>query len=164
SMLKKISRVLALSIILASLLMCGVAVYAQSSASSHSLITQKIDETALVTLAGNTRPEVHFARDMGPVSDSVQLAHMYLQMKLSPSQEADVAALVNRLHDPSAAEYHKWLSLAEIETRFGPAQDDISKVSAWLESHGFTVNVWISVWNASRIELAGPRKSTTPLC
>jgi subtilase family serine protease len=65
--------------------------------------------------------------------------------------------LVNRLHDPAAAEYHKWLSLAEIEERFGPAQDDIKTVSAWLESHGFTVNV---VYRANGvIDFSGPASS-----
>ena len=106
--------VLALSSVVALLLVCSVPAYAQSRAASHSMISQKIDETALVTLAGNTRPEVRTARDMGPVSDNLQMSHMFLQMKMSLQQEANVKALVNRLHDPSAAEYHKWLSLAEI--------------------------------------------------
>jgi subtilase family serine protease len=121
------------------------------------MISQGIDESALVTLAGNTRPEVRTGRDMGPVSDSLQMSHMFLQMKMSPQQEADVEALVNRLHDSSAPEYHKWLSLAEIEERFGPASDDINTVSAWLESHGFTVNV---VYRANGvIDFSGPASS-----
>jgi subtilase family serine protease len=157
SMPRKAGLVLALSSVVALLLVCSVPAYAQSSAASHSMISQKIDETALVTLAGNTRPEVRTGRDMGPVSDSLQMSHMFLQMKMSPQQEADVKALVDRLHDPSAAEYHKWLSLAEIEERFGPAQDDIKTVSDWLESHGFTVNV---VYRANGvIDFSGPARS-----
>jgi subtilase family serine protease len=140
-MLKKTGPALVFSSLVALLLVCGVATHAQSSASSHALITQHIDESALVTLAGNTRPEVQSARDLGPVSDSLQLSHMYLQMKMSPEQEADAAALIERLHDPSSAEYHQWLSLAQIEQRFGPAQADLNTVTAWLESHAFTVNV-----------------------
>jgi subtilase family serine protease len=153
---RKARLVLALSSIVALLLVGSVPAYAQSSA-SHALISQKIDETALVTLAGNTRPEVSIASDLGPVSDSLQMSHMFLQMKMSPQQEADIEALVNRLHDPSAAEYHKWLSLAEIEERFGPAQDDIKTVSEWLESHGFTLNV---VYRANGvIDFSGPASS-----
>jgi subtilase family serine protease len=156
-MLRKAALGLALNSVVALLLVCSVPTYAQSSAASHSLISQKIDETDLVTLAGNTRPEVRTARDMGAVSDSLQMSHMFLQMKMSPQQEADVEALVNRLHDPSAAEFHRWLSLAEIEERFGPAQDDIKTVSDWLESHGFTVNL---VYRANGvIDFSGPASS-----
>ena len=114
--------------------------YGQSGEETHALISQKIDESALVTLKGNTRPEVRFGRDMGLVSDSLQLSHMYLQMKISSRQEMEAAALIKRLHDLSDAEYHQWLSLAEIESRFGPAAEDIHTVKAWLTSHGFAVN------------------------
>ena len=154
-MLKKGSLVLALGTVLALLLTCSESVYAQSSA-SRPLVSQKIDEAARVTLSGNTRPEVRFGRDMGPVSADLQLSHMYLQMKMSPAQEADVATLVNRLHDPTAAEYHKWLSLAEVEERFGPSQEDIKTVSGWLESHGFTVNTVLST-NVV-IDFSGPAR------
>lgn len=154
---RKAGLVLVLSSVVALRLVCNIPAYTQSSAASHSLISQKIDEMDLVTLAGNTRPEVRTGRDLGPVSDSLQMSHMFLQMKMSPQQEADVKALVNRLHDPSAAEYHKWLSLAEIEERFGPAPDDIQTVSDWLGSHGFTVNV---VYRANGvIDFSGPASS-----
>lgn len=138
------------------MIVCAAAIpaSAQTSAQAPQLITQKVDEGKLVRLEGNTRPEVHYARDMGAVSDSLQLSHMYLQMKMSPAQEADVAALVTRLHDPSAAEYHQWLSLADIEQRFGPATADINTVSAWLESHGFGVN---QIYRANGvIDFSGP--------
>jgi hypothetical protein len=140
SVSQKAGLVLALGSVVALLLMCGVAAQAQSSSASHTMITQKVDETRLVTLAGNTRPEVHFARDMGAVSDSLHLSHMYLQMRMSPAQKADVASLMTRLHDPASPEYHKWLTAAEIEDRFGPSDADVKTVSSWLESHGFTVN------------------------
>lgn len=156
-MQRKAGLFLALSSVVALLLVCSAPAYAQSSTASRGLTTQKIDETALVTLAGNTRPEVHTAVDLGPVSDSLQLSHMFLQMKMSPAQQADFAALVTRLHDPSAAEYHKWLSSAEIAERFGPAQDDVNVVSTWLESHGFTVN---AVYHANGvIDFSGPSSS-----
>src|SRR5579862_5237040 len=140
SMSRKAGLFLTLGCTLALLLAASVPAYAQSSP-SHTSISQKIDETARVTLAGNTRPEARAARDLGPVSDDLQMSHMYLQMKMSSQQEKDLDALVTRLHDPSAAEYHKWLSLAQIEERFGSSQEDLNTVSEWLESHGFTVNV-----------------------
>jgi hypothetical protein len=138
------------------MIQCAAAVpaLAQTSAQAPRLITQKIDESKLVRLEGNTRPEVHYARDLGAVSDSLPLSHMYLQMKMSAAQEADADALIARLHNPSSAEFHQWLSLAEIENRFGPAEEDIHAVTAWLESHGFTVN---AVYRANGvIDFTGP--------
>ena len=152
-MSRKAGLFLTLGCTLALLLAASVPAYAQSSP-SHTSISQKIDETARVTLAGNTRPEARAARDLGPVSDDLQMSHMYLQMKMSSQQEKDLDALVTRLHDPSAAEYHKWLSLAQIEERFGSSQEDLNTVSEWLESHGFTVNV---VYRANGvIDFSGP--------
>jgi subtilase family serine protease len=152
-MSRKAGLFLALGCAVALLLIAAVPAHAQSSP-SRPQISQRIDETSRITLAGNTRPEVHIARDLGPVSDDLQMSHMYLQMKMSPEQEKDLDALVTHLHDPSAAEYHKWLSLAEIEEHFGPAQDDLNIVSHWLESHGFTVNV---VYRANGvIDFSGP--------
>jgi subtilase family serine protease len=149
-MLRKAALVFASGGFAALLLVGSVTAYAQAEA----LISQKIDESVLVTLAGNTRPEVQLARDLGPVADGLQMSHMYLQMRISPQQEAELEALVDRLHDPSAAEYHQWLSLAEIEQRFGPAPADLQTVCAWLESHGFTVNV---VYPANGvIDFSGP--------
>jgi subtilase family serine protease len=131
--------------------------YAQSRAPSHALISEQINEADLVTLAGNTRPEVQFARDLGPVPDNLQMSHMYLQMKMSPAQEADIEALIARLHDPSASAYHQWLSLAEIEDRFAPSREDIHAISTWLELHGFIVNV---VYPANGvIDFSGPAGS-----
>jgi subtilase family serine protease len=156
-MARKAALLSGLSSVVALLLVCSVPVCAQSSGGSRPLISQKIDESVLVRLAGNTRPEVLTAADLGAVSDSLQMEHMFLQMKMSAQQEADVAALVDRLHSPSAAEYHQWLSLAEIEQRFGPTQEDMNIVSAWLESHGFTVNV---VYPANGvIDFSGPAGS-----
>ena len=45
------------------------------------------------------------------------------------------------MNDPSSANYHKWLTAEEFGEQFGPAQQDIDTVTAWLKSHGFSVNL-----------------------
>src|SRR5208283_960273 len=50
---------------IAFVLTLNLASYAEAS---RALITQKIDESQLVTLAGNTRPEANAVNDRGPVS------------------------------------------------------------------------------------------------
>jgi subtilase family serine protease len=41
---------------------------------------------------------------------------------------------------PKSPNFHHWLTAAELGQSFGPAQEDIGAVTAWLRSHGFQVN------------------------
>jgi subtilase family serine protease len=108
--------------------------YAQTA-----LLTQPIDESRLVGLVGNTRPEATRTNDLGPVTDDLQL-DMYLQLKRSPEQELAAAQFVESLTDATSPNFHKWITAAEYGLRFGAAPEDIATITRWLESHGFTVN------------------------
>jgi subtilase family serine protease len=119
----------------------SVPLRAQNTIGKRPLITERVDEQKLITLAGNTRPEVKWAKDLGPVAEDLPLEHMYLQLKRAPEQQRALEELVARLHDQKAPEYHHWLTADQIAARFGPAEEDIQSVTAWLESHGFRVNV-----------------------
>jgi len=115
---------------------------AGASAQAPVLITQAIDESALVTLAGNTRPEANAANDQGRVPDSMPIAHMLLQLQRSPQQEQALVKLIDRLHDPHSPNYHQWLTTATFAQQFGLAQQDLNTIRAWLESQGFAVIVY----------------------
>jgi len=41
--------------------------------------------------------------------------------------------------DPTSPNYHKWLTPEEYGSQFGLSQNDVSKITKWLESKGFTV-------------------------
>jgi subtilase family serine protease len=105
------------------------------------LITQAINPANLTTLAGNTRPEANAANDRGRVADSFQLKHMLLQLQRSDIQEQAFETLIDQLHDRNSPNFHKWLSVSEIGTRFGPAPADIQTITGWLQQNGFTVNL-----------------------
>ncbi|MBV9758970.1 MAG: S8/S53 family peptidase [Acidobacteriaceae bacterium] len=105
------------------------------------LITQAIDEAKLVTLHGNLRSEANAANDRGRVEDDYAMNHMLLQLQRSPEQEAELDQLIDSLHDRNSPNYQKWLTAEEFGKRFGLAQQDLTVVKGWLESHGFTVNV-----------------------
>jgi subtilase family serine protease len=104
-------------------------------------ISERIDENVLRTLAGNTRPEANRQNDRGAVEDSFFLEHMLLQLQRSPEQEEAVRELVDDLHNATSPKFHQWLTAQEVGRNYAPAQEDIDKVTAWLESRGFTVNV-----------------------
>lgn len=115
-------------------------VTAQITATKHSLITGKIDESKLHALRGNTHPQAIPANDRGRVQDSLALDHMMLQLHRPAEQEQALGQLIDSLHNPRAANYHHWLTPAQFGQTYGAAQADVDTITAWLESHGFTVN------------------------
>jgi subtilase family serine protease len=127
---------------------------ARAQATRQALVTQRVNEQALVTLQGNTRPEATAANDRGAVSDGLVLDHMYLQLRRSAAQQADAQTLIQSLHDQNSRLYHQWLTADEIADRFGPADEDVNAVTAWLTSHGFSVN---EIYRANGvIDFSGP--------
>lgn len=112
---------------------------AQEGQNNRILIVDPIDENKLITLRGNTRPEANAANDRGRVNDGFPMEHMLLQLKRAPEQEEALEKYIGQLSDKSSPNYHHWLTPAQLGQIYGPAQADIEKVRAWLESYGFTI-------------------------
>jgi subtilase family serine protease len=104
------------------------------------MLTGRIDETRLHTLAGNTRTEANAANDRGRVPDNLAMDHLLLQLQRSPEQQAALDAVMDSLHDPKSPSYHQWLTAAEFGQQFGLAPQDITTITSWLQSYGFAVN------------------------
>ncbi len=114
-----------------------VAVHA---AGNQALITGKIDETQLVALTGNVRPEANARNDRGPVGDSVAFNHLQLLLQRPPAAEAALDAWLDAAQTPGNSNYHQWLTAEQLGEQYGPNPSDIATVSAWLTAHGFQVN------------------------
>ena len=112
---------------------------AQADRRSRILITEAIDDTKLVTLAGNTRPEASRANDWGRLEDSFAMEHMLLQLKRPAELEEALEEHIEELTDKTSPNYHHWLTAAQLGEMYGPTESDISMVCAWLESKGFVV-------------------------
>ena len=65
---------------------------------------------------------------------------MLLLLQRSPAQEAALRDFIQAAHTPGNPSYHQWLKPAEFGRLYGPADSDVAAVTAWLESHGLTVN------------------------
>ena len=102
-------------------------------------ITQAIDSTQLVRLPGGVRADLAAAPDLGPVEDELPL-RLSLVLQRSPEQQAELDNLLARQQQPTAPEYHQWLTAQEFGARFGASPDDIGKITGWLESQGMRVN------------------------
>src|SRR5438445_986627 len=119
----------------------SVTAQVESGHRSRPRITQAIDDANRAVLAGNLRPEASLANDRGAVPDSFLLEHMLLQLKRSPAQEQVLQLFIDELHTKGSPNFHHWITAQEFGDRFGLAQPDLDAVTAWLQSHGFQVNV-----------------------
>jgi subtilase family serine protease len=104
------------------------------------MITHAIDEARTIVRDGNVRPEVAEGRDLGKLADSHLMAHLQLQLQRSPEKQAALDAYVDSLNNRGAANFHKWLTPAELDSRFGINPHDFAVVTSWLKSHGMTIH------------------------
>jgi len=125
--------------IFALALNCGTMAVAQKSA-SPALIVDKINDSQLVTLRGNTHPAANAQNDLGRVASNLPMSDLILVLKRSPEQQAAFDAFVASQYDSSSPNFHHWLEAAEIGERFGPSPADIAAISNWLSQSGFSVD------------------------
>jgi SAM-dependent methyltransferase len=104
------------------------------------LITQKIQESNLVALTGNTRPDANKKNDRGAVADDLPLDHLMLQLRRPNELETALEQYIGQLHDPKSQNFHKWLTAAQVGATYGLAQGDLDTLTSWLRSQGFKVN------------------------
>src|SRR5438876_5241404 len=109
---------------------------AQNAAPSPRIV-QSIDDRQLVTLKGNVHPLARPEFDRGPALSDFNLNRMLLVLKRSSEQELALRKLLDDQQDRSSPSYRKWLTPEQFGQQFGPADADIQKIVAWLESHGF---------------------------
>ncbi len=132
-------------ILVASVVLCtaeAIPSYAQQTEDflpAPARITAAIDTSSLVALRGNVRPDATPEHDLGPVEDGLPL-RLYLVLKRSPEQQIDLDTLLARQQQPTAPEYHQWLTPKSFGARFGASPQDIEKLTEWLESNGFKVH------------------------
>lgn len=108
-------------------------------AASPDRITAPIDSSRMVALTGNVHGLAQPRFDLGRTEGSQSLRGLTLAFRPSAAQQQDLDNLLAQLQDRSSPNYHKWLTPAQFADRFGMTRNDISRVTAWLESEGFAV-------------------------
>jgi subtilase family serine protease len=120
-------------------LFCGSALTAQEVAPAIRIV-DRIDESNLVTLKGNTHPAANAKNDRGRVSPSLRMTDLILVLSRSPQQQAAFDKFVASQYDSTSPNFHQWLTPEQVGQKYGPSQNDIAAVSAWLASHGLSVD------------------------
>jgi subtilase family serine protease len=112
----------------------------QPGPAARPLVVDRIDESRLLALKGNTRPEANAQNDAGVVPADLAMEHMLLTMRASSERQQALQQTIDQLHDPKSPSFHKWLTPSQFGQTFGAAQQDIDAVTAWLRTHDLVVN------------------------
>jgi pseudomonalisin len=99
-----------------------------------------INDKDTVSLRGNVYPLARREFDRGETDASLPMERMILTLRLNAVKQAELDKFLAELHDPASPNFHHWISPEEFNKRFGPAAEDIQSITAWLTSHGFTIN------------------------
>lgn len=98
-----------------------------------------INGNSRVSLEHTIPTRARIANDLGSASGDTKLSTMSLRFNMTAAQQAALTQLMSDQQNPSSASYHRWLTPEQFGASFGLSSADISKVSAWLTSQGFTV-------------------------
>ena len=104
-----------------------------------SRLTQAIDEKALVPLKGTVHALANARNDAGVAEDGMALQRIQVLLQRSPAQETALQQMIQDMHTPGTAGYHKWLTPEQFGQQFGPSDADVATLTAWLAKQGFTV-------------------------
>ncbi len=113
---------------------------AQPSEAVPPRITQSIDETQLVTLKGNRHPLARPQYDQGTAPAELPMERVLLLLRRGPEQESELQQLLEEQQDLRSVNYHQWLTPEQFGEQFGPAPEDIDKITSWLGFQGFVVD------------------------
>lgn len=110
-----------------------------SFAASPDRITGKVDSTNMVELKNHVAVMAQSQFDQGPV-DGSQMLHVTMLFTPSAQQQQALEELIAQQQNPKSPHFHQWLTSEQFGQQFGLSQNDIGKISSWLESQGLKVS------------------------
>ncbi len=120
-------------------LACFAAAGAQA-ATGDALIRGPVSDASLTTLSRSMPAAIASATDAGPLASAHVLQHLQLALKRPADRQAALDALVLAQTTKGSADYHRWLTPAELRDQYGPNAADIAATVTWLQSRGLVVN------------------------
>jgi subtilase family serine protease len=92
-----------------------------------------------VPLAGSVYSKAQPQYDQGPVEGTMRLSYITLVTRPSATQQAALEQLLSQQQDPKSPNFRKWLTPEQYGDSFGMSQNDLKKLTGWLQSEGFSV-------------------------
>ena len=128
----------ALGLLLVAFTCLGLSSFAGGQ-TAQDRITQSINMQQVVKLHDRLSV-LDSATDLGPLNPNTVFDRMVLVLKPSAAQQQDLNTLVQSQQEKGSANYHQWLTPQQYGERFGASQNDINKITAWLQAQGFHVD------------------------
>ena len=123
---------------LLSLLSLWEPVFAQEPLKDR--IVHAVDTSQTTVVAGTLHPMARPEFDQGRVDPAMPM-RVTINFKLTAAQQADLDELLAAQQQRGTPDYHRWLTPEQFGSRFGLSQGDINRVTTWLESQGFHIEV-----------------------
>lgn len=98
-----------------------------------------VDDSLRVSVARSVPPRIAGLTASGRVDAAQPMENMLLVLKMGTQDRARLDQLLRDQQDPSSARYHQWLTPDAFGQAFGAGTDQVATASAWLASHGLTV-------------------------
>lgn len=108
-------------------------------AAPRQRIHGRVDDSRRALLPSHVHPKVHLLDDEGAVAASAEIPAITIALSQTAEQQADLEKLLLEQQDPASANYHKWLTPEQYADRFGVSQEDIAKLTDWLQQQGLRV-------------------------
>jgi pseudomonalisin len=118
------------------LLACCALSYARTVDRIHAFP----DDSRTVQLTGNRHRSARAENEVGTASPAYRMDKMVLVLNPGDEQDRAMDALIAAQQDPRSTSYQKWLTPEQVAGQFGVSENDVEQVSAWLKSHGFTID------------------------
>lgn len=106
-------------------------------------LPQNIDTARTVVLPDHHPMWANARNSIGAVPEDATLNQFTLVLTRSATQEQAFEQLLSDQQNPASADYHHWLTPAEVGERFGVSDADMAAIEGWLQSQGLHVN-WVS--------------------
>jgi len=78
------------------------------------------------------------AQDQGEVSSTQALPRISIHFAMSSQQREDLESLLRQQQSPDSPLFHRFLTPEEYADRFGLSNDDLAKITNWLQGEGFS--------------------------
>ncbi len=105
-------------------------------------VVGQVNNSQRTVITGQTLSFLHNATDLGTTGlpSDTAMDHMIMVLQASPQQDYALKALIDQQLDQGHPNFHHWMTPDEFGTQLGVADSDITQVTDWLESQGFTID------------------------
>jgi len=107
---------------------------------ASSRIVGEIEQDSMHILRGDRHRMARPEFDAGAVAGDFPMEKMVLVLRPSEEQQTALEALIAAQHDPASPQFQQWLTPEQYAEHFGVSENDLARLTSWLEGKGFSID------------------------